>query len=74
MKKSAIAAISLIALTYGLPAGADEEDLVRFKGGIAVIPVSSGQGTAATATVCEPEHSPRSPTRRPALEDPRSQG
>ncbi len=43
MKKSAIAAaISLAALTYGLSAGADEEDLVRFKGGIGVIPVSAG--------------------------------
>ncbi|HXM83089.1 MAG TPA: hypothetical protein VN929_14335 [Burkholderiales bacterium] len=52
MKKRAIAAaISFVALTYGIPAGADEEDLVRFKGGIGVIPVSSGVGTDATATV-----------------------
>jgi hypothetical protein len=44
MKKSAIAAaISLAAFGSGLPAAADEHDtLARFKGGIGVIPVSSG--------------------------------
>ena len=51
MRKSFIAAaVSLAALTYGLPASADER-LARFDGGIGVIPVSSGQGAAATATV-----------------------
>jgi len=47
MKVAAIAAaLSLAALS----ANADDR-LVRFDGGIGVIPVSSGQGTAATATV-----------------------
>jgi hypothetical protein len=51
MKKRIIsAAISLAALAYGLPAGADDGEL-RFRGGIGVIPVSSGVGTAATAEV-----------------------
>jgi hypothetical protein len=41
-----------VALGFALPAAADDNDnLARFKGGIGVIPVSSGQGTAATATV-----------------------
>jgi hypothetical protein len=46
------------ALTYLLFLGAvtpfcaaAQDTLARFKGGIGVIPVSSGQGTAATATV-----------------------
>jgi hypothetical protein len=47
MKIAAIAAaLSLAAFS----ANADDR-LVRFDGGIGVIPVSSGQGTAATATV-----------------------
>lgn len=47
MKVAAIAAaLSLAAFS----ANADDR-LVRFDGGIGVIPVSSGQGTAATATV-----------------------
>ena len=47
MKLAAIAAaLSLAAFS----AQADDR-LVRFDGGIGVIPVSSGQGTAATATV-----------------------
>lgn len=49
MKKRVISlAISLAALAYLSPAAADE---LRFKGGIGVIPVSSGVGTAATADV-----------------------
>jgi hypothetical protein len=44
MKRSTLlAALSLAALTYGLPAGADDR-LVRFDGGIGVIPVSSAAG------------------------------
>ena len=47
MKRAAIAtALSLAAFS----ANADDR-LVRFDGGIGVIPVSSGQGQAATATV-----------------------
>jgi hypothetical protein len=47
MKVAVIAAaLSLAAFS----ANADDR-LVRFDGGIGVIPVSSGQGTAATATV-----------------------
>jgi hypothetical protein len=45
-----LAVLTLLALVVA--ASADARDtLVRFKGGIGVIPVSSGQGTAATATV-----------------------
>ena len=51
MKTRAItAAVALAAFGYVFPAGADDR-LARFDGGIGVIPVSSGQGTAATATV-----------------------
>src|SRR6266850_712281 len=41
------AAISIAAFTYALPAGADDRDdrLVRFEGGIGVVPVSSVAGT-----------------------------
>ena len=47
MRKHWIAAALALAA-----AGAQADDrLVRFDGGIGVIPVSSGQGTAATATV-----------------------
>jgi hypothetical protein len=46
MKAAIAAALSLAAFS----ANADDR-LVRFDGGIGVIPVSSGQGTAATATV-----------------------
>lgn len=53
MKKTLIASIPvlLIAGAFALPAIADDAlVLARFEGGIGVIPVSSGQGTAATAT------------------------
>jgi len=48
MKKSLLV-FSLLALTGGfftLPAMGDDNTLVKFKGGIAVIPVSNGTGTA----------------------------
>jgi hypothetical protein len=48
MKAAIAAALSLAAITYAFPASADE---LKFRGGIGVIPVSSGQGAAATATV-----------------------
>ena len=48
MRKCIIAVA--VALGFAVPAAADD-NLARFKGGIGVIPVSSGQGTAATATV-----------------------
>ncbi len=49
MKVTAIAAtLSLAAFTYAFPASADN---LKFRGGIGVIPVSSGVGTAATAEV-----------------------
>jgi len=48
MKAAFAAALSLAAITYAFPASADK---VKFQGGIGVIPVSSGQGTDATATV-----------------------
>jgi len=53
MKLAAIAAaLSLAALTHALPAAADDDGAsLKFRGGIGVDPVSSGQGTAATATV-----------------------
>ena len=50
MKKSLIATSLLAALLSGFNAAADDR-VAAFKGGIGVIPVSSGQGTAATATV-----------------------
>ena len=50
MKKSVIAASLLAALAYGLNATADDR-LAAFKGGIGVIPVSSGVGVAPQATV-----------------------
>ena len=51
MKKALIAVISglLIVGVFVLPVIADET-LAKFDGGIGVIPVSSGQGTDATAT------------------------
>jgi hypothetical protein len=48
MKAAIAAAFSLAAFTYAFPAGADD---LKFKGGIGVIPVSSGVGAAATAEV-----------------------
>lgn len=51
MKKYVIAAaMSLAAISYTLPAAADDR-VARFRGGIGVIPVSSGVGTGATAEV-----------------------
>jgi hypothetical protein len=50
MKKRVMRAAIALALSYGAAAGA-EEHLARFDGGIGVIPVSSGQGAAATAEV-----------------------
>jgi hypothetical protein len=51
MKRSLVtAAVSAAALMLALPAAADG-NLAKFEGAIGVIPVSSGQGTAATATV-----------------------
>jgi len=47
---STLIAGTLLAGAFALPAFADET-LVKFKGGIGVIPVSSGVGTAATAEV-----------------------
>jgi hypothetical protein len=49
MKTAIAAALSVAAFAYAFPASADND--LKFRGGIGVIPVSSGQGTAATATV-----------------------
>ena len=46
-----IAPVVVSALTLLASSAVADDTLVRFKGGIAVIPVSSGQGAAATATV-----------------------
>jgi hypothetical protein len=48
MKAAIAAAFSLVAFASALPANADD---LKFKGGIGVIPVSSGVGAAATAEV-----------------------
>jgi hypothetical protein len=48
MKAAIAAAFSLAAFASALPANADD---LKFKGGIGVIPVSSGVGAAATAEV-----------------------
>src|SRR5215467_6128903 len=45
-RKFAVLCLGLVPL-----ASLADDSLVKFKGGIGVIPVSSGQGTAATATV-----------------------
>lgn len=50
MKTRMICAAASLALAYGAAASADQR-LARFDGGIGVIPVSAGQGTAATAEV-----------------------
>lgn len=58
MTKKALVLVLLLGTAFSLSvvAGAGQgsgvrSGLVRFEGGIGVIPVSSGQGTAATATV-----------------------
>ena len=57
MKKCIIsAAVSLAALAYGLPAGADDR-LVRFDGGIGVVPSRVG-GVATTARGVPPGGQP----------------
>jgi hypothetical protein len=50
MLKKALAFVLFLGIALPLSAAA-EDSLVKFKGGIGVIPVSSGQGTAATAEV-----------------------
>jgi hypothetical protein len=50
MKRNVLVSLLLLAAVAPVTAMADEA-LVKFKGGIGVIPVSAGQGTAATATV-----------------------
>ena len=76
MKKNLF--ISIVAILIGgffaLSVVADDKHdhntLVKFKGGIGVIPVSNVRcGTAATAEVSQPEHCPRSPTSRSDLDD-----
>src|SRR5262245_28320739 len=46
-----IAPVLLVVLTLRASSAVADDTLARFKGGIGVIPVSSGQGTAATAEV-----------------------
>jgi hypothetical protein len=43
--------VFLIVVLFASAVFADDETLAKFKGGIGVIPVSSGEGTAATAEV-----------------------
>jgi len=50
MTKHARTFLLFLGIAAPLAAGADDS-LAKFKGGIGVIPVSSGQGAAATATV-----------------------
>jgi hypothetical protein len=50
MTKNATAVVFFLGVLAPLSASADDS-LVKFQGGIGVIPVSSGQGAAATATV-----------------------
>lgn len=49
MQKALLAAVPMFLMVYAFPVAA-ESTLARFEGGIGVIPVSSGQGTATTAT------------------------
>ena len=50
MTKNATAVVFFLGVLAPLSASADDS-LAKFQGGIGVIPVSSGQGAAATATV-----------------------
>lgn len=50
MVKKTLACVLFLGIIVPLSAAA-EDSIVKFKGGIGVIPVSSGVGTAATATV-----------------------
>ena len=51
MMKKSLALILLLGIAGPVTALADDDSLVKFKGGIGVTPVSSGQGTATTATI-----------------------
>src|SRR5688500_408978 len=53
MKKSLFIStlVVLVGAFFALSEAAENDTLVRFKGGIGVIPVSSGVGTDATTTV-----------------------
>jgi hypothetical protein len=53
MIKNTLASLVFLGIAAPLCASADDDSqsLAKFKGGIGVIPVSSGVGTAATATV-----------------------
>ena len=56
-----VASFALVAFViFAASAIADDErdTLVRFKGGIGVIPVSSGVGDSGHRYDCEPEHRP----------------
>jgi hypothetical protein len=48
MKATLAGALALAAISFAFPASADD---LKWRGGIGVIPVSSGAGTAATAEV-----------------------
>jgi hypothetical protein len=50
MRKT-IFAFALVVCVAGVHRASADDTLVKFKGGIGVIPVSAGQGQAATATV-----------------------
>ena len=50
MVNKALAVLLLLGVVFALPASA-QDTIASFKGGIGVVPVSSGQGTAATATI-----------------------
>jgi hypothetical protein len=52
MKKALVFLPFLVAL-FALSAVAVDDTLVQFRGGIGVIPVSAGEGTAATADVVD---------------------
>ena len=59
---ASLALVAFVILVASARADDERGTLVRFKGGIGVIPVSSGVGTASHRYDCEPEHRPYHPT------------
>lgn len=51
MVKNALVYLLFLGVIFPLSAAAADDTITRFKGGVGVIPVSSGVGTAATAEV-----------------------
>ena len=68
---ASLALVAFVILVASARADDERGTLVRFKGGIGVIPVSSGVGTATTATTVNRNIVRDDPTARSALGDQR---